>query len=140
MNLLSKLPALNALLNSISGILLLTGFWMISKRRIALHRICMVSAFVCSMLFLTSYVIYHYHAGSTPFRGEGLIRPVYFSILISHVLLAATVPILAILTLYRAIKQQWPIHRKMAKWTLPIWLYVSVTGVVIYWMLYHLYR
>lgn len=136
---ISQLPTLNAILNSISFVLLIIGFWMISKRRITLHKVFMVSAFVTSILFLISYVIYHAQAGSTPFTGEGAIRPVYFFILITHVLLAAVVPVLAVMTIYRALRKQWFRHTRIAHWTLPIWLYVSVTGVIIYWLLYHVY-
>lgn len=137
---ISQLPTLNAILNSISFVLLIIGFWMISKRKITLHKIFMVSAFFTSILFLISYVIYHSQVGSTPFTGEGVIRPVYFFILISHVLLAAVVPVLAVITIYRALRKDWFRHKKIAKWTLPIWLYVSITGVIIYWLLYHVYR
>jgi putative membrane protein len=137
---ISQLPALNAILNSISFVLLITGFWMISKRKITLHKIFMISAFVTSILFLISYVTYHSQAGSTPFPGQGAIRPVYFFILISHVLLAAVVPVLAIMTIYRALKKQWFQHTAIASWTLPIWLYVSITGVIIYLLLYQFYR
>lgn len=136
---ISQLPTLNAILNSISFVLLMIGFWMISKRKITLHKVFMVSAFVTSILFLISYVIYHAQAGSTRFPGEGAIRPVYFFILISHVLLAAMVPVLAVMTIYRALRKQWFRHTRIAHWTLPIWLYVSITGVIIYWLLYHVY-
>ena len=135
---ISQLPSLNAILNSISAILLTTGYVMIRTRRVALHRICMVSAFVTSMLFFTSYVIYHVHHGSTHFAGTGILRVIYFSILISHTALAAFVPFLAVITLYRAIRERFDRHKKIARWTLPIWLYVSVTGVIVYWMLYRL--
>lgn len=136
---ISQLPTLNAILNSISFVLLMIGFWMISKRKITLHKVFMVSAFVTSILFLISYVIYHAQAGSTRFPGEGAIRPVYFFILISHVLLAAVVPVLAVMTIYRALRKQWFRHTRIAHWTLPIWLYVSITGVIIYWLLYRVY-
>lgn len=136
---ISQLPTLNAILNSISFVLLIIGFWMISKRKITLHKVFMVSAFVTSILFLISYVIYHAQVGSTRFPGEGAIRPVYFFILISHVLLAAVVPVLAVMTIYRALRKQWSRHTRIAHWTLPIWLYVSITGVIIYWLLYHVY-
>lgn len=136
---ISQLPTLNAILNSISFVLLIIGFWMISKRKITLHKVFMVSAFVTSILFLISYVIYHAQVGSTRFPGEGAIRPVYFFILISHVLLAAVVPVLAVMTIYRALRKQWFRHTRIAHWTLPIWLYVSITGVIIYWLLYHVY-
>ena len=98
----------------------------------------MLSAFVCSMLFLISYLIYHYQVGSVPFRGQGWIRPVYFSILLTHTVLATAVVPLALITLSRALRQRFDAHRRLARWTFPIWLYVSVTGVVVYWMLYRL--
>ncbi|MFQ5791299.1 MAG: DUF420 domain-containing protein [Acidobacteriota bacterium] len=135
----SDLPALNASLNALATLLLTTGFFFIRRRRIRAHQISMGAAFFASTLFLTSYVYYHFHAGSVPFTGQGWVRPVYFTILISHILLAALVPPLALLTLYRALTGQFYRHRRIARVTLPIWLYVSVTGVVIYWMLYKLY-
>jgi uncharacterized membrane protein YozB (DUF420 family) len=135
---LSQLPSLNAVLNSLSAILLICGFVMIRKRKVSAHRAFMVSAFVTSILFLTSYLIYHYHAGSKPFPGVGTIRAVYFTILITHTILAALVPFLAAITLYRAAKRNFEKHRRIARWTLPIWLYVSVTGVVVYWMPYQM--
>ena len=99
----------------------------------------MVSAFLVSVVFLLSYLTYHYYAGTTRFSGQGWVRPVYFTILVSHTILAALVPFLALLTLFRALREQFPRHRRLARWTLPIWLYVSVTGVIVYVMLYHLY-
>jgi putative membrane protein len=137
---LSQLPTLNASLNATSAALLITGYYCIRQQNITAHRLCMGSAFMVSVLFLCSYLYYHAHAGSTRFTGVGWIRPVYFTILLSHTVLAAMVPFLAIATLYRALKQDWDKHRRIARWTLPIWLYVSVTGVVIYWLLYHVYR
>ena len=134
-----SLPAVNATLNGIGAVFLVTGYLMIRRRRIGAHRACMLAAFVCSTLFLTSYLIYHYYAGSTPFPGTGLIRPLYFFILITHVALAVLVPPLAIMTLWRAWKERFKDHAHLARWTLPIWLYVSVTGVVVYLMLYQLY-
>lgn len=104
-----------------------------------MHQRCMIAAFVVSVLFLISYLIYHYHVGTTRFSGQGGVRVLYFSILFSHTILAALVPFLALLTLFRAWKGQFTRHRNIARWTFPIWLYVSVTGVVIYVMLYHLY-
>ena len=133
----SELPSLNAILNSLSAILLITGYIMIRRGKIHLHRICMISAFITSILFLISYLVYHYHAGVNRFTGVGPIRTVYFSILISHTILAALVPVLASITLYRALRERFDRHRKIARWTLPIWLYVSITGVIVYWMLYH---
>jgi uncharacterized membrane protein YozB (DUF420 family) len=134
----SQLPSLNAVLNSLSAILLICGFVMIRKGKVSAHKAFMVSAFVTSILFLTSYLIYHYHAGSKPFPGVGPIRAVYFTILVTHTILAAVVPFLAVITLYRAAKGNFEKHRRIARWTLPVWLYVSVTGVVVYWMLYQM--
>ena len=134
----TDLPALNACLNSISTILLGAGFYFIRRREIARHRMSMIAAFVCSCLFLTSYLIYHYHVGSIPFTGQGWIRPVYFTILITHIVLAATIPPLALITLYRAWRGQFDRHKRIARWTWPLWMYVSVTGVVIYVMLYQM--
>lgn len=135
---ISQLPSLNALLNSLSAIFLLIGYVLIRRRQIRFHRVFMVAAFITSMLFFTSYVIYHLHVGSKHFTGAGAIRSVYFTILISHTLLAAAIPILAIITLYFATRAKYDRHRRIARWTLPLWLYVSITGVVIYWMLYRL--
>jgi uncharacterized membrane protein YozB (DUF420 family) len=135
---LTALPTLNATLNGLSTILLSAGYVLIRRRRIAQHRACMIAAFVTSVLFLISYVIYHANIGSRPFMGTGPVRLVYFVILITHVVLAAAVPPLAIVTLLRGLRGQYPRHRRIARWTLPIWLYVSVTGVVVYVMLYHL--
>jgi len=134
----SGLPVLNALLNGTSAVLLTVGYVFIRRRQVAAHLTCMLSAFGVSTLFLASYVIYHYYAGSRPFTGAGWIRPVYFVLLVSHVILAAAIVPLALTTIYRALTGQFSRHRRIARWTLPIWLYVSVTGVVIYWMLYRL--
>jgi uncharacterized membrane protein YozB (DUF420 family) len=130
------LPAVNATLNAISGVLLLVGYALIRRRRIWHHRACMLAACGTSSLFLISYVIYHAQVGSVPFRREGLVRPLYFTILITHVVLAAAVLPLAALTLVRGLKQSFRAHRSIARWTLPIWLYVSVTGVLVYVLLY----
>ena len=135
---ISDLPTVNATLNTISTLLLTVGFLMIRRRKIVAHRNCMIAAFVVSGLFLTSYLIYHYHAGSTPFEGSGWIRTVYFAVLIPHIILAATILPLALITLYLALRKRFTKHRRIARWTLPIWLYVSVTGIIVYWMLYHL--
>lgn len=131
------LPALNAFLNSCSAILLICGYVMIRRRKIDFHRRFMTAAFITSILFLISYLTYHYTAGTTKFPGTGPIRVVYFTILITHTFLAALVPVLAIITLVRARSAQFERHKRIARWTLPIWLYVSVTGVIIYFMLYH---
>jgi len=137
---ISDLPALNATLNGVSAILLATGYVFIRQRRIAQHRFCMLSAFVTSSLFLISYLIYHAHIGSRPFTGQGAVRYVYFTILISHVVLAAVILPMALITLSRALKRKFPRHKAIARWTLPLWLYVSVTGVIVYLMLYQIYR
>jgi uncharacterized membrane protein YozB (DUF420 family) len=133
---LSDLPTVNATLNGTAAVLLACGYAMIRRRRIMAHRACMIGAFTASVLFLGCYTIYHAQAGSHPFPGHGVARPVYFSILISHVLLAAVILPMAIVTLTRALRAHYDRHRQIARWTLPLWLYVSVTGVVIYWMLY----
>ena len=133
------LPLLNALLIGSSALCLLAGFYFIRRLEIRKHRVCMIAAFVCSALFLISYVVYHANVGSIRFAGEGSVRALYFTILVSHTLLAATVPALAIITLRRALRARFEQHRKIARWVLPVWLYVSVTGVVIYLMLYRIY-
>lgn len=134
----SILPTLNAVLNGTSALLLSLGYVFIRRRRVVAHLSCMLSAFVASSLFLVSYVTYHYQAGSRPFTGTGWVRGVYFALLISHIVLAAVIVPLALTTIYRAWAGTFDRHRRIARWTLPIWLYVSVTGVVVYWMLYHL--
>ena len=132
------LPAVNATLNATAAVLLATGYLLIRSGRREAHRKVMLTAFGVSIAFLICYLVYHAQVGSVRFQKTGFIRPVYFTILISHTVLAATVPFLAIFTLRRALKGQFPRHRRLARWTLPIWLYVSVTGVVVYWMLYWL--
>ena len=134
----TDLPALNASLNATSAVFLSIGWLLIRRRRIEAHRRCMLTAFVVSALFLISYVVYHANVGSVPYQGQGAIRTVYFAILITHVILAAAILPLAIVTLSRALSRRFDRHRKIARWTLPIWLYVSVTGVVIYVMLYRI--
>jgi uncharacterized membrane protein YozB (DUF420 family) len=134
----TQLPTVNATLNGIAAVLLVIGWVLIRRRKIQAHRAVMLSAFACSILFLVSYLVYHYQVGSVRFQGEGAIRTVYFAILISHTLLATAVPFLAAITLFRALKERFAKHRAIARWTLPIWLYVSVTGVVVYWMLYRM--
>jgi putative membrane protein len=136
---ISDLPALNATLNGVSAICLTAGYVSIRRGRRALHQKCMLAALVASTAFLTSYVIYHAHTGSRPFPGHGGIRIAYFSILITHVVLAATILPLALTTTARGLRAQYTRHVKVARWTLPVWLYVSVTGVVIYLLLYRLY-
>ncbi|MBI3026060.1 MAG: DUF420 domain-containing protein [Candidatus Tectomicrobia bacterium] len=135
----SQLPALNAALNATSALLLIAGYLQIRALRVRQHRACMLSAFAVSILFLISYLTYHYHAGSIRFTGQGWVRPVYFAVLISHTVLAAAVPVLAVLTLRLAWRREFVRHRHLARWTFPIWLYVSVTGVTIYAFLYWLY-
>jgi putative membrane protein len=130
------LPAVNATLNGVAGVLLLIGFLLIRSRRIDLHRRFMIAAFVASALFLVSYLVYHAQVGSVRFTRQGFVRPLYFTILITHVVLAAAVLPLAILTLTRGLKGRFSAHRAIARWTLPIWLYVSVTGVLVYVLLY----
>ena len=130
------MAGLNAILNALSAILLVLGFSAIRRREIETHRLFMLMAFGVSVLFLISYVVYHLRVGSVKFQGVGMIRYLYFAILISHTILAAIVPILASITLFRALKERIPQHRAIARWTLPIWLYVNITGVVIYLMLY----
>jgi putative membrane protein len=130
------LPAVNATLNGVAGVLLLIGFLLIRSRKIDLHRRFMIAAFIASALFLVSYIVYHAQVGSVRFTRQGFVRPLYFTILITHVALAATVLPLAIVTLTRGLKGRFPAHRAIARWTLPIWLYVSVTGVLVYVLLY----
>jgi putative membrane protein len=130
------LPAVNASLNALSGLLLLIGFLLVRSGRIAAHRRVMIAAFSASSLFLICYVVYHAQVGSVRFTRQGFVRPLYFTILITHVTLAAAVLPLAILTLSRGLKARYAPHRRIARWTLPIWMYVSVTGVLVYVMLY----
>jgi uncharacterized membrane protein YozB (DUF420 family) len=135
------LPTLNAILNATSGILITIGFVLIRRKRIAAHRACMIGAVTSSTLFLISYLVYHvgFKAGVTRFIGTGWVRPVYFGILISHTILAVTVVPFVVVTLTRALRGRFILHRRVARWTFPMWLYVSVTGVIVYLMLYHLY-
>ena len=134
----TSLPAVNAALNSLSAFLLFTGYRFIKNGNQSAHRTSMLAACACSTLFLASYLVYHFHVGSVPFKGQGLIRLVYFTILISHTILASAVVPLAIITLIRGLQENFIKHRRIARWTFPIWLYVSVTGVIVYWMLYWL--
>ncbi len=135
---LTDLPTLNAFLNGLAAVCLIVGYIFIRQGKRNLHRAMMVSAFTCSVVFLVSYLTYHAQVGSVRFQGVGGVRTLYFTILISHTVLAALVPFLAGVTLIRAIRGQFDRHRALARWTLPIWLYVSVTGVTIYWMLYQM--
>lgn len=133
----SILATVNASLNSLTTVLLILGFLAIRGRRIEVHRRLMKGAFACSVLFLVSYLVYHAKVGSVGYQGTGGVRTLYFAILLSHTVLAATVPVLAIITLRFGLVERFPAHRAIARWTLPIWLYVSVTGVIIYAMVYH---
>ena len=133
----SALPSVNAALNGTTALLLIIGYCCIRRRWIAAHRACMVGAFIASALFLASYLTYHAHAGSVRFQGAGWIRPLYFTILISHTILAVVIVPLALRTLYLAARGCFEAHQRIARWTLPLWLYVSVTGLVVYWLLYH---
>jgi uncharacterized membrane protein YozB (DUF420 family) len=132
-------PAINAALNGTSAVLLVTGHRLIKRGRMAAHRAVMLTALTTSALFLISYLYYHYHVGSVHFRGQGWSRPVYFTILTSHTILAAVIVPLIIITLTRALRERFDRHRMIARWTFPLWMYVSVTGVIVYFMLYHLY-
>ncbi|HKX26765.1 MAG TPA: DUF420 domain-containing protein [Blastocatellia bacterium] len=136
---ISDLPTLNAILNSISAIFLATGYVFIRRKNTGAHRSCMISAFITSTLFLTSYLIYHYHHGATTFSGQGAARSVYLTILLTHTVLAVVIVPMIFVTFSRAFRERFDPHRKIARWTLPLWFYVSVTGVVVYLMLYHLY-
>ena len=136
---LSDLPALNAILNGTAAVFLTTGYIQIRRGRTELHKWCMLAALGTSALFLTSYVVYHVNAGSRPFSGGGIARVVYFAILITHVALAAVILPLALTTAARGLRAQYARHVRIARWTLPLWIYVSVTGVVIYLMLYQMY-
>ncbi len=133
------LPHLNAALNTTSALLLLAGFRFIRLGRIQSHRNCQVTAVISSTLFLISYLTYHYYHGATRFAGQGIVRPVYFTILITHTILAIVIVPLILVTLYRATRGDFIRHRRIARWTLPLWLYVSVTGVIVYVMLYQVY-
>jgi protein SCO1/2/putative membrane protein len=132
------LPSVNAVLNATAAVLLIWGYTLIRRKRIQQHRKVMQTAFVVSCLFLVCYLVYHYQVGSVRFPKTGVLKTIYLSILGTHTLLAAAVPVLAIITLRRGLSARYDKHRRIARWTLPIWLYVSVTGVVVYLMLYHL--
>ena len=134
---LSFLPPLNATLNATSALLLIAGYLFIRRRRILAHKVCMIAAFLVSTVFLISYVIYHSQVGSIPYHGTGWLRALYFGILIPHIILAAVTVPLAVVTILRAWHEQFAKHRRLARWTLPLWLFVSVSGVTVYWMLYH---
>ncbi|HUE80726.1 MAG TPA: DUF420 domain-containing protein [Pyrinomonadaceae bacterium] len=136
---ISSLPHLNALLNSTSALFLVAGYGFIRAGRVTAHRTCQILALSASVLFLASYLTYHYYHGATRFTGQGIVRLVYFTVLTSHTILAVVIVPLVLLTVYRAARRDFVRHRKIARWTLPLWLYVSLTGVVVYLMLYHLY-
>jgi len=136
---ISYLPHVNACLNGASALLLFTGYRFIRARNVAAHRACQISALIVSLLFLASYLTYHFHHGATRFPGTGLVRPVYFTILISHTILAIVIVPLVALTFYRAFRNDFVRHRRIARITLPLWLYVSITGVIVYLMLYQIY-
>jgi putative membrane protein len=136
---ISYLPHLNAFLNSTSAVFLIIGYTYIKRRQIESHKKCQIAAVVTSSLFLISYLTYHYYHGDSKFLGQGLVRPFYFAILISHVILAIVIVPLVLITLIRALRTDFIRHKRIARWTFPLWLYVSVTGVIVYLMLYHLY-
>ena len=138
-NYVSGLPHLNAILNATSGILLVVGYVLIRRRKINAHRNCLIAALITSTIFLASYLTYHYYHGSTRFTGTGFVRPVYFAILLTHTILAAVIVPFIGVTLFRAVRSDFARHRRIARWTFPMWLYVSITGVIVYLMLYQLY-
>jgi len=135
---LSILPTVDALLNTTSAFLLSLGYFFIRRRNIRAHKTCMLAAVATSALFLACYLTYHYFHGTTRFAGQGVVRTIYLTILSTHTILAAAIVPLVILTLSRALRGRFDLHKRLAHWTLPLWLYVSITGVIIYWMLYHL--
>ncbi len=133
------LPHLNAMLNATSGLLLGAGFFFIRRRMISAHRACMLGALAASIIFLVSYLVYHAHHGTTRFAGEGAARPVYFFILTTHTILAVVIVPLILITLRRALRGEFGRHKRLARWTFPLWFYVSITGVLVYLFLYQLY-
>jgi len=135
----SYLPHLNACLNATSAVLLFTGYSFIRARNVIAHRACQIAALVVSLLFLASYLTYHFHHGATRFPGTGLARPIYFTILITHTILAVVIVPLVAVTFYRAIRGDFARHRRIARITLPLWLYVCISGVIVYLMLYQIY-
>jgi uncharacterized membrane protein YozB (DUF420 family) len=137
--LITSLPTIDAILNATSAILLLCGFFFIRRRKVSAHKVCMLSALGASALFLICYLTYHYYHGTTRFPGVGVVRTFYLALLASHTVLAALIVPLVLVTLFRALRGTFDLHRRIARWTLPVWLYVSVTGVAVYWMLYRLY-
>jgi len=137
---IAYLPHINAFLNGASAVLLFTGYLFIRARNVIAHRACQIAALIVSSLFLASYLFYHYHHGTTRFLGVGFVRPVYFTILTTHTILAVVIVPLIFLTFYRALRGDFIRHRRIARVTLPLWLYVSVTGVIVYFFLYHWFR
>lgn len=133
---ITDLPAVNASLNALSTCLLIYGYVLIRGGKREQHKRVMLSAFGVSVVFLICYLVYHYNVGSVKYQGQGILRPIYFTILISHIVLAAAVPVLAIMSLWRAFQEKFDKHKRIARWTFPIWLYVSITGVIVYLMLY----
>jgi putative membrane protein len=136
---LSDLPAVNAALNTFSTIFLTCGYVFIRRQRQVAHRNCMIGAVICSAIFLTCYLIYHYNAGRTVFRDPAWFRPIYLTILLTHTILAVVIVPMVLTTLYRAATRQFDRHKRIARWTWPIWMYVSITGVIIYFLLYHIF-
>ena len=136
---ISYLPHVNACLNTTSAVLLFSGYRFIRARNVAAHRACQIAALCISILFLASYLTYHFHHGATRFQGTGIVRPIYFTILMSHTILAIVIVPLVVLTFYRAFRNDFSRHRRIARVTLPLWLYVCVTGVLVYLMLYQIY-
>ncbi len=139
MSAIPYLATVNATLNAIAAVFLAAGFYFIRQRRIRAHRFCMLTAFGVSVVFLICYIAYHYEVGDVRFAGHGAIRPVYFSILISHIILAAVTVPLAVFTLSFALRARFAAHRQIARWAWPVWIYVSITGVIVYLMVYHIY-
>ena len=135
---IADLPAVNASLNALATVLLATGWVLISQGKVEQHRRCMLAAFATSSLFLASYLVYHFNVGSIAFTGQGPLRILYFTILISHIVLAIVILPMALITLARALRTQFDAHRRIARWTLPLWLYVSITVVIVYIMLYQM--
>ena len=135
---ISDFPAVNATLNALSSVWLAVGYIFIRQKKISAHRFCMLGALTTSALFFISYLTYHYHAGSKHFSGQGAIRTVYLTILTTHTILAVVIVPLALITLSRALKERFDKHKRLAHWTLPIWFYVSITGVIVYFMLYQM--
>jgi len=136
---LSDLPAVNAVLNSLSALLLTAGYVFIRKGNMTAHRNCMVGALSASVLFLVSYLVYHYNAGRTVFKDPAWFRPIYLALLLTHTVLAVVIVPMVIVTVSRAFKRRFELHKKIARWTWPLWMYVSVTGVLIYFLLYQIF-